>query len=51
MQNTDYYLLDELLSDEHKLIRDSVKEWVDRRIKPTIDDYAQKHTFPEFSAP
>ena len=50
MQNTDYYLLDELLSDEHKLIRDSVKEWVNRRIKPIIDDYAQKHAFPEFSS-
>lgn len=49
MQNTDYYLLDDLLNDEHKLIRQSVKEWVNRRIKPTIDNYAQKHEFPKFS--
>ncbi len=46
---TDYYLIEDLLTDEHKLIRQSVKDWVDRKIKPVIDDYAQKHQYPEFS--
>jgi glutaryl-CoA dehydrogenase len=46
---TDYYQIDDLLTDEHKLIRQSVKNWVDRKIKPVIDDYAQKHQYPDFS--
>ena len=44
----DYFGGDESLPDEHKLIRQAVREWVDRRIKPTIDDYCQKHEFPDF---
>jgi glutaryl-CoA dehydrogenase len=43
----DYYLVDELLSDEHKIIRESVREWVNRRVIPEIDDYAQRHEFPK----
>ncbi len=44
---TDYYLVDELLSDEHKLIRNSVREWVNRSVIPVIDDAAQNHIFPK----
>jgi len=40
---TDYYNIDGLLSDEHKLIRQSVKDFVDNEIKPVIDDAAQHH--------
>ncbi len=43
----DYYLVDELLSDEHKIIRSAVREWVDRSVMPVIDDYAQRHEFPK----
>ena len=42
----DYYLLDDLLSEEYKLIRDSAREWVKREISPIIEDYAQKAEFP-----
>ncbi|MBN4085002.1 acyl-CoA dehydrogenase family protein [Flavobacteriaceae bacterium AH-315-B10] len=42
----DYYNLDELLSDEHKLVRDSTREWVKREVSPIIEDYAQKAEFP-----
>ncbi len=42
----DYYLVDELLTDEHKIIRSAIRDWVDRSVKPIIDDYAQKHTYP-----
>lgn len=42
----DYYLLDELLSEEHKLIRQSVREWVKKELSPIIEDYAQKAEFP-----
>jgi len=43
----DYYLVDELLSDEHKLIRKAVRDWVDRAVIPIIDDFAQRHEFPK----
>ncbi|MCT3646734.1 acyl-CoA dehydrogenase family protein [Elizabethkingia anophelis] len=39
----DYYLIDDLLTDEHKLIRQSVCEWVDSFVMPKIDDAAQHH--------
>jgi len=42
----DYYLLDELLSEEHKLIRQSVRDWVKNELSPVIEDYAQKAEFP-----
>ncbi|WP_374948186.1 acyl-CoA dehydrogenase family protein [Mucilaginibacter sp.] len=42
----DYYLLDELLSEEHKLIRQSVRDWVKKEVSPIIEDYAQRAEFP-----
>ncbi len=45
-QAPDYYLLDELLSDEHKLVRDAAREWVKRKVSPIIEDAAQKAEFP-----
>ena len=42
----DYYNLDELLTDEHKLVRDAAREWVKRDVSPIIEDYAQKAEFP-----
>ena len=43
----DYYLLDDLLTEEHKLIRNSAREWVKREVTPVIDEYAQKAEFPK----
>ncbi len=40
---TDYFKIDDLLTDEHKLIRQSVRDFVDNEIKPIIDDAAQHH--------
>ncbi|OJX01498.1 MAG: acyl-CoA dehydrogenase [Bacteroidetes bacterium 43-93] len=45
-QQPDYYLLDELLTDEHKLIRESVRAYVKKEISPIIEDYAQRAAFP-----
>ncbi len=39
----DYFGIDALLSDEHKLIRQSVRDWVESFVKPKIDDAAQHH--------
>jgi glutaryl-CoA dehydrogenase len=46
-QQPDYYLVDELLTDEQKLIRDSVRAYVKKEITPIIEDYAQKAQFPK----
>lgn len=46
-QHPDYYQLDELLTDEHKLIRDSVRAYVKKEISPIIEEYAQNAAFPE----
>ena len=42
----DYYNLDELLTEEHLLVRDAAREWVKRDVSPIIEDYAQKAEFP-----
>ncbi|MDN3491342.1 acyl-CoA dehydrogenase family protein [Winogradskyella bathintestinalis] len=43
----DYYNLDELLTDEHKLVRDAAREWVKRDVSPIIEEAAQKAEFPK----
>lgn len=42
----DYYNLDDLLTDEHKLVRDAARQWVKRDISPIIEEFAQKAEFP-----
>ena len=46
-QAPDYYLLDDLLSDEHKLVRDSARAWVKKEVSPIIEEYAQRAEFPK----
>ena len=46
-QSPDYYLLDDLLTEEHKLVRDSARAWVKREVSPIIEDYAQRAEFPK----
>lgn len=43
----DYYLVDELLSEEHLLIRSTIREWVKKNVSPVIEDYAQRAEFPK----
>ena len=45
-QAPDYYKLDDLLTDEHKLVREAAREWVKRDVSPIIESYAQKAEFP-----
>ncbi len=45
-QSPDYYLLDDLLSEEHKLVREATREWVKREVSPVIEDAAQEAKFP-----
>ena len=46
-QAPDYYLMDELLTDEHKLIRDTVRAWVKKEVSPIIEEACQKCEFPK----
>lgn len=43
----DYYNLDDLFTDEHKLVRDAAREWVKRDVSPIIEEYAQRAEFPK----
>lgn len=45
-QAPDYYNVNELLNDEHRLVRDAAREWVKREVSPIIEEYAQKAEFP-----
>ena len=43
----DYFSIDELLTEEQKLIRESVRNYVKKEISPIIEDFAQKAEFPQ----
>lgn len=45
-QGYDFLLLDDLLSDEHKVIRSAVRDFVNQEIMPYIEDWAQKAEYP-----
>ena len=45
-QSPDYFNVDELLTEEHKLVRESVRNYVKKEISPIIEDYAQRAEFP-----
>jgi glutaryl-CoA dehydrogenase len=42
----DYYGVDDLLTTEHKLIRETVRNYVKTKLSPIIEEYAQKAEFP-----
>ena len=34
----DFYNIDELLTEEHKLIRESTRQWVSKSVSPIIEE-------------
>ena len=50
-EGVDYYALDGLLSDEQKLVRDTVREFVNDKILPVIDEHQREGTFPVEALP
>lgn len=46
-KSPDYFNVDDLLTEEHKLIRESVRNYVKKEISPIIEEYAQKAEFPQ----
>jgi glutaryl-CoA dehydrogenase len=45
-QGIDFYNLDALLSDEERMIRDTVRDWVEERVMPVIGDAYIQRRFP-----
>ncbi|WP_295117945.1 acyl-CoA dehydrogenase family protein [uncultured Chitinophaga sp.] len=45
-QSPDYYLLDDLLTEEQKMVREAVRQWVKQDVSPIIEDACQKAEFP-----
>jgi glutaryl-CoA dehydrogenase len=46
-ESPDYYLIDDLLTEEHKLVRQATRDWVKKEVSPIIESYAQKAEFPK----
>jgi glutaryl-CoA dehydrogenase len=46
-KGVDYYLIDDLLSDEEKSIRDTVRDFVNNEVIPIIEKYNQEMKFPK----
>ena len=46
-QAPDYYQIDDLLTEEHRLVREAARDWVKRDVSPIIEEYAQNAKFPK----
>ena len=46
-KSVDYLNIDEFYSDEHLLVRQSIRDWVNRSLKPIIDKANHEHKFPK----
>lgn len=45
-ESPDLYRIDDLLTDEEKMIRDSIRQWIDENVLPIIEEYYQQAKFP-----
>jgi glutaryl-CoA dehydrogenase len=45
-RGVDYYGIDELLSEEQRMVRDAVRDWVEAKFLPTIAQHHREATFP-----
>jgi len=45
-KGVDFYRIDDMLNDEERIIRDTVRRFVDNRVIPIIDEHFEKATFP-----
>jgi glutaryl-CoA dehydrogenase len=50
-QGHDYYMMDEMLTEEHKLIRETARAWVKKEVSPIIEEAAEKCIFPQHLLP
>jgi len=45
-ESPDFYQIDDLLTEEQKLIRSSIRDFVKKEISPNIEDWCQQALFP-----
>jgi len=45
-KGVDFYRMDDLLTDEERMVRDTVRRFVDERVLPIIDKHFEEATFP-----
>ncbi|MFQ5664736.1 MAG: acyl-CoA dehydrogenase family protein, partial [Terriglobia bacterium] len=45
-RGVDFLELDSVLSEDEKVVRASVRQWVEEKVKPVIEKHAQAGTFP-----
>ena len=45
-QGVDFYKLDDLLSEEEQMVRDTVRQFVNEQVNPIIDEHFEAGTFP-----
>ena len=45
-QSHDYYLMDELLTEEQILIREALRAYLKKEVSPIIEDYYERAAFP-----
>ncbi len=50
-ESPDFYQIDDLLTEEHKLIRSSIRDFVKKEISPYIEDWCQNAHFPSEIVP
>ncbi|HEX9700631.1 MAG TPA: acyl-CoA dehydrogenase family protein [Acidobacteriota bacterium] len=50
-EGVDYYAIDELLTDEQKLVRDTVRSFVSDKVLPIIEEHQREGTFPASALP
>src|SRR5437016_860881 len=46
-KGVDFYRIDDLLTDEERMVRDTVRRFVDERVVPIIDKHFENATFPK----
>jgi glutaryl-CoA dehydrogenase len=46
-EGVDFYNIDSLLSDEEKMIRDTIRQWVSKEVLPIIEKHDRDGTFPK----
>ena len=45
-KGVDFYRIDDLLTDEERMVRDTVRRFIDERVIPIIDKHFEEATFP-----
>ncbi len=46
-ESPDFYNIDDLLTDEHKMVRGAIREFVKKEISPNIENWAENNHFPQ----